>query len=233
MRSIFLRAFFFCTAVFLASAFSATAEESGGDEARPSRRTEFFVTGGPNLMVSTSGNSSAPSPIMYSLGFGAEFPAYESVLLQGRASFFSNYYLWDGDDARPAEIENRTATALSLLLGFDAGRSWFFGENRLSVCGGLGFLLRAAFLAGGVSSDDEGGSGTTAGDDVSSINSWFYSGLRFLYPECSVKYLRALPGGASGMQFGAEARFLFPLGAIISGDFPDSMIFSLAAVFQF
>jgi len=199
----------------------------------------FFVTAGPMLMVNTDDEtSSAPSPIMFALGFGYDFFQDRNLFGEVRGSFFTNYYLWDGENAQPAEIENRTAVALSCMLDMTCGHIWVRGLNQFSLSGGLGFLIRIGLLASGVESDDQGGEydGTnysTAGDDVSSINSWFYSKANFLYPEICFSYLRAIPSFLGKCMVGGEFRTYIPFGSLISGNLFDSMIFDLAVKVQF
>ena len=69
------------------------------------------------VLVNTDSTAkSAPSPIMYAGGAGLDFFPESSFDFQTKISFFTNYYLWTGEEAKPAEVENRTATAISFLL---------------------------------------------------------------------------------------------------------------------
>ena len=207
-------------------------QENSAESESPENPTEFkdsafFLTAGPMLMLNTdSETDSAPSPVMYSMGFGYSFRKDKKIAGEARLSFFTNYYLWDGDDAQIAEVENRTATALSFLLDATAGRVWRKGANEISVSGGLGVLARIALLSSGVSEDE-------AGDDVSSINSWFYSNANFLFPEFAVSYLRSFQDFLGSTKIGGEFRTYICIGSIIAGDILDSMIFSLSAKIQF
>jgi len=240
------RRFLLLISILLFSFHSLHAEEDGSSpvgEPQPDsfvlRESAFFVTAGPMLMVNTDdGTDSAPSPVMFSLGFGYDFFQDRNVFGEVRGSFFTNYYLWDGESAQPAEIENRTAVALSLMLDMTCGHVWVRGLNQFSLSGGLGVLVRVGLLASGVDSDDQGGeydgtSYSTAGDDVSSINSWFYSKANFLYPEISFSYLRSIPSFLGTCMIGGEFRTYFSVGSAISGDFFDGMIFDLAVKVQF
>jgi len=195
------------------------------------KKNAFFLTAGPMLMVNTDDETkSAPSPIMFSLGFGYDFLQDKNICGQVRGSFFTNYYLWDGENAQPAEIENRTATVISCMIDLLCGHNIYFGNdklNQITVSGGVGILTRLAFLSSGVNSD------STTDDEVSSINSLFYSNMNFLYPELSITYLRAFPDIFDKKKFGGEFRMYFPLGSAISGDALDSMIFSLSVKIQF
>ena len=191
----------------------------------------LFFTLGPKLMVNTDDHTkSAPSPIMYSLGVGGDFTLVNDILIQAHASFFTNYYLWDGEKAQPAEVENRTATALSAMIDLCSGYTFRLGQDKnhlLSFAAGAGFLLRHAILSNGVNSDDPNrDTSTTAGDDVSSINGTFFSDLNFLYPETAISYSFLL---SEDWKIGGEFRMYFPLGSMKNGDGADGMIFSLAA----
>ena len=191
---------------------------------------DLFVTAGPKLMLNTDDHTkSAPSPIMYSMGVGGDFLFKNNILLTAHGSFFANYYLWDGEDAQPAEIENRTATALSFMIDLTGGYRWQLGESKkhlLSASGGLGFFIRHAILSNGVSEDDPNrDTGSKASDDVSDINGTFFSNLNFLYPELSVSYSYIL---SEKWKIGGEFRTYLPLGSLTRGKGADGMIFSLA-----
>lgn len=189
----------------------------------------LFVTLGPKIMLNTDdATKSAPSPVMYSMGAGGDFLLENNVLLQAHVSLFTNYYLWDGERARPAEVENRTATALSAMLDLTGGYLWTLGENKkhlISLSGGLGFLLRYGILSNGVNSDEVNSrTGTKIGDDVSEINSSFYKELGFLYPEITFSYSYKF---SETWKIGGDFRNYLPLGAIINSRGCDGMIFSI------
>lgn len=194
----------------------------------------LFFTLGPKLMLSTDDSTkSAPSPVVYSLGVGGDFVLADLFLLQAHGSFFMNYYLWDGERARPAEVEGRTATALSLMLDLTGGLTFRLGAAKrhlLSPALGIGFLARYAILSNGVASGDlNSGTGSTAGDDVSSINRSFYSGLKFLYPQVALTYSYAL---SDTWRIGGEARAYVPVGSLIMDGDTDGMIVSLSLKFS-
>jgi len=206
-------------------------EQSQQTESKPVRNYSTFISLGPQIMYnSDSGNNSAPSPINYSFGLGMNFFEDKPVIFQPRLSFSTNYYLWNGEDAKPAEIENRTATALNFMLDLNALYS--IGKNyTFQAGGGLGIFARYGILSSGVDSEDAGGtSDSTAGKDVDSINSWFWSDLHFLYPQIVFSYTYMLEGG---WQVGAESHFYFPLGSLTSGDGFDGFMctFSFKVIF--
>ena len=190
---------------------------------------DFFFTLDPCIYMNAD-DKSAPSPIMFSGGLGLDFFNDKAVSFQPKLSFFTNYFLWNGNNARPAEVENRTAQVLNFLIDLDAVHTWLFKNSALQAGGGISVLARFAFLANGVNSSDSGGTDTsTAGDDVSSINSWFYSNLNFLYPNLNISWMRKME---SQWIAGFEGRFYFPLGALTDGRGFDTMMISLGVKVQ-
>lgn len=182
---------------------------------------DFFFTLGPILYINTD-KDSAPSPVRFSGGAGFDFLKDKTISLQTKLSVFTGYYLWDGKNARPAEIENRTAIVFSGLIDIDATHRWQKGKSIIEAGAGLSFLARAGMLANGVSADDSGGTdSSTAGDDVSAINKWFYSGMNFLYPNIAFSWMHTLD---SGWLAGLETKLYIPLGAIADGRALDTMI---------
>ena len=185
--------------------------------------SSFFFTMGPALYVNTD-SSTAPSPLSFSAGAGFDLFNRNFLNFQPKLSFFTGYYLWDGENARPAEVENRTALALSFLLDLNATHIFRLKKGIIQAGGGLGVLARGAFLAGGVSSGDSGGEeGSTAAEDVKSINRWFYKKLNFLYPNLCFSWQHAF---TERYLAGFEAKAYFPLGAALDGRGLDSaMVF--------
>ncbi len=175
---------------------------------------DFFFTLGPVLYVNTD-SSSAPSPVKFSAGLGFDFFTDKVIAFQPKVSVFTNYYLWDGQYARPAEVENRTALALSFLFDLNATHTWNTKTDFFELGGGISFLARYAFLANGVEKTDSGSSSdTTAGDDVKSINSWFYKDLNFLYPNLSFCYMHRF---TENYFAGLETKIYIPIGALKDG----------------
>lgn len=192
---------------------------------------KFFVNLGPELMINTdSAKKSAPHPVMFSGGVGCDIFADRLINFQPRLNFFMNYYIWDGEDAQPAEVENRTATGLSFMLDLCVGHTWNFGKNSVQALVGPGILIRYGILSSGVKSGDLNPiTGTKAKDDVKDINKWFFKDLNFLYPEIAVTYMRHIN---DFWNVGAEFRTYFPLGSLTHGEKFDGAIFSLAIKLQ-
>ena len=212
-------------------AAGSTGPAAGDARSEASSNDSFytlFFTAGPMLMLNTdSSTHSAPEPIMFAGGIGADFFNSKPVRAQARLSFFTNYYFWDGEKARPAEVENRTATVLSFLLDTCAVYPINRGAATYAFGAGLGFLARYGVLSNGVESSDSGSSDQlTAEKDVSSINSWLWKDLRYLYPEFTFSYTHAIP--STDLTVGADFRFYLPLGSLMKGNGMDASLFSLA-----
>lgn len=192
----------------------------------------FFLSFGPMVLVNTDSTAeSAPSPVMYALGGGLDFFPESSFSFQTKVSFFTNYYLWTGEEAKPAEVENRTATAISFLLDLCGGKKWIFGKNSISLDGGLGFLFRYGILSNGVEESDKNPvTGTSAKDDIKDINSDFFDFMNMIYPEIAFSYSRSI---FDGWKAGVESRIYFPLGSLSNGGGFDNMLFSLSFKLNF
>lgn len=212
MKKIILCSLF---ALISINVFSQEAEAVNSEPApqEKSSGSSVFFTMGPQIMYN-SDEGSAPNPIYYTLGLGANFLEDKFINLQTRISFSTNYFLWNGKDAKPAEIENRTATVINSMIDLTGMHTW--GSNhKIQAGAGLGVFARFGLLSDGVDSDSPGAKeNSTAADDVSSINSWFWSDMNFLYPEIAASYTYEF----SKWQIGGEMRLYFPLGSLITGD---------------
>jgi hypothetical protein len=203
--------------ILLLPLYAASAE----GEAAPHTPVSFFFTAGPQLMVNTEpATKSAPSPVQFSGGIGAIFFQDTRIQLLPQLSFFTGYYLWDGTNALPAEVENRTALALSFLIDVPVMYTWKKNSWTLRAGGGISILPRIGIRAPGVSS-------TEAGDDISSINSWFWSGARFLYPELTASAVYKTSGG---WHTGIQQKFYIPAGSLIAGRGLDAAIISSSII---
>ena len=168
---------------------------------------------------------SAPSPAAFSLAFGAIWPNKAFLSFQPRLAFWTGYYLWDGKNALPAEVENRTALALNFMLDLPAVATFRFSKFQAEAGMGLGILARAALLANGVSEGDSGASGS-AGGDKSEIQKWFWGNARFLYLEFLGGWeWNFTPRIAAGF----ELRYYLPIGSLTTGRGLDASIIALDA----
>ncbi|MBQ9626291.1 MAG: hypothetical protein IJR40_03855 [Treponema sp.] len=204
----------------------------GGSFVAPKSAKEFwsqvspFVNLGANITLNTESKlKSAPSPTAFAFAVGGIWPNKAFLSFQPRLSFWWSYYLWDGKNALPAEIENRTAFVLNFMLDLPAAATFRFQKFQIEAGAGLGILARAAMLAGGVGEGDTGASGS-AGGDKSEIQKWFWSNARFLYTEFF---------GAWEWNFtdriaaGFELRYYLPVGSLADGRGLTESIFALSA----
>lgn len=173
--------------------------------------------------------SSAPSPVRFNFGGGAIFNFTELISVEPHLDFWTQYYLYDGKDALPAEVEHRTATMLCFMLDIPVGFNFKFGNHTLTPGAGLGLLLRFGFLSNNVKADESGATGTTQGD-VEKINSWMWDKARFLYPEIFFAWTYKISEDFSA---GAVLRCYIPIGSIIDGKGLDATIINLSARFIF
>ena len=158
-------------------------------------------------------NKSAPSPIVYPFGFGISVYADKFISFQPRLSFFTNYYLYNDGTAKPAEIENRTATAFSFLIDLPAVFTFDLKHTHFLEIGlGAGILARFAILSSGVDDSEEGESGTVS-DDLRAINKSFWENANFLYIENSFAYLFRLN---EKIKIGPEIRLYIPCGSLFT-----------------
>lgn len=199
---------------------SASAAKEGAVASVSGKSYDFFIHAGPLLLVNTDSHS-APSPIVFAAGFGMDFFKNRAITFEPSLSFFTNYYLWDGEAAHPAEVENRTAFVASCLVDIRALKAWQRGQGTLLVGGGVGILARYGF----------DGSKSSAADDVKAINSWLWQSARFLYPELVYAWRHQAPNAA--VSAGVQGCAYVPVGSLISGRGLDAAISSLSFVLAF
>ena len=219
-----------------------TAQPQGTDEnAKPDasgaaditiKKHSLFFSAAPIVMINTdSAKDSAPSPVMFGGGVGGTLFQQWPVAFQPRLTFFINYYMWDGENARPAEIENRTAIALSFLIDLNAVKIIRRGKHTFQAGGGISILARIGILANGVNADGSAleshqtaATSFTDGEAISSINKWFWSNAHFLYPDITFCWLYDLP---NGWKAGLSANVYIPLGSIADGRGVDGMLLTV------
>lgn len=252
MKKIFLILCFVCISSAICFAQEETLEEAtttekprketkslfGSSFTPPKSAKEFwsqvspFVNIGTNITINTADKTiSAPSPASFALGVGAIWPNNAFVSFQPRLNIFTGYYLWNAADnyAYPAEVENRTAMALSFMFDFPAAATFRFEKYQFEVGAGVGLLARIALMANGVSENDFGSSGS-AGSDKEKIKKWFWSDMRFLYPEIFAAWEYKF---SEKLMLGFELRYYISMGALVSGRGLDASIIAVAAKFIF
>lgn len=204
----------------------------GGSFVPPKSAKEFwsqvspFVNLGVNITLNTESSlKSAPSPTAFALAFGGIWPNKAFLSFQPCLSFWWSYYLWDGKNALPAEIENRTTFVLNFMLDLPAVATFRFKNFQAEAGMGLGILARAALLANGVSEGDSGTTGSASGDK-SEIQKWFWGNARFLYLE--------FIGGwqwnfTERIAAGFDVRYYLPIGSLADGRGLTESIIALSA----
>ena len=217
-------AVFFLFAPFLLCAQEAEPGAVTNSTENP-KSWDVFFTLGPSVYVNTgSKKTSAPSPVSFTPGIGLDFFNGKALGLQTSLSFFSTYSLWDGKNARPAEVENREASTINFLLDIDGTKKFALDKNIFELSLGASFLIRYGFLSNGVNGDEAGTtSGKTVKDDIDSINDWYYTGMNFLYPNVGFSWLRDFEGRWNA---GLFLKYYVPLGALTDGRGMDTSIIS-------
>ncbi|MCR5605987.1 MAG: hypothetical protein K6F69_04115 [Treponema sp.] len=190
-----------------------------------------FFSLGPILNISLDENS-APNPISYSLGVGKIFDINETFSIQPRITLFTQYYLWSGEKALPAEIENRTAFTSCSIIDIPINITLLENNTKTkSFEAGIGpsFFLRYAFLANGVKSSDSGVSGTAA-SDIKKINSYFYNNLNYLYTEL---YFSLNYKTKKKITIGLESKYYLAIQSLINKNFFNQNMFTVSIRFLF
>ncbi|OJF76718.1 MAG: hypothetical protein BKP49_06045 [Treponema sp. CETP13] len=178
----------------------------------------FFQMG--TLIKVNTYDDSAPSPILFSLGVGYDIPITSLISCTPQIHLFTNYYLWDSDNeqALPAAVENRTASVPAILLDVPATFNFTFGSFILGVQPALSFLLRYAYTAHNVTED--------VSEDISNINSWFYSDLHFFYPSLRISFDHFYK---SGIKIGLSASAYVPISSFTENNFPQNFICTISS----
>lgn len=150
--------------------------------------------------------SGAPSPVLFSIGAGAQFPVRRNLSVSPHGHYFGTYYLWDSakSQALPAEVEQRTAYVPAILFDLPLTFDYTVRRSTLHAGGGLSFLIRFAARAASVPSGED--------SDILAINRWFWEKARFLYPSLQFSWDYAF---ANGLSLGLGLKAYFSAGALI------------------
>jgi hypothetical protein len=129
-----------------------------------------------NLPESTSSGElqSAPSQIHFAPGIGLRLPSDTLVCFAPSLIGFAGYWLWSGEKALPAEVEQRTTWVPGILIDLPAVVNIRTANSIFSIGTGIAFLLRYAFLANSVPEEESG--------DRDLMNAWFWQNARFVFP---------------------------------------------------
>lgn len=227
-----IKKIFLCLIIAIAGSSLLSAQDLVSENSTPEKGfkiSPYFNIGTQITLNLASKQTSAPSPVNFYIGGGAIIPLTEMITLEPHLDFWMMYYLFDGKDALPAEVEHRTATALCFMLDVPVGFNFKSGNHTFTPGAGLGLFMRFAILSNGVKPDDYGITGTAKSDNEK-IGEWFWSNMRFLYPEIFFSWDYKV---SDFMRAGLTAKVYFPIGQLFSGNGMDGMIFNLTSRFVF
>ncbi len=165
--------------------------------------SSVLITFGPLGILNTYKNS-APSPINFSIGGGAQISLLDFLSITPHLSFFGNYYLWENGQAYPAEIEHRSAYVPSFILDIPATYDLKTENSIFRIGLGASFLMRFAVLATSVP--------TTVQVDIDNMNKWFWQNAEFFYPSAQFSWDYFLD---NGMALGLGLKAYVPVGSLI------------------
>ena len=164
----------------------------------------------------------APSPVKFGVGIGFEIPLIQNLIIAPQFTFSTNYYLVANNKVLPAEIENRTALAPSLMFDIPFGYKIPIKNLYITPKIGLGTFLRYGFLAFGVSKNES--------DLVDFINEGFYKDLAWLYPMTEIDFDFVVK---EKLMAGVGLKYYLPLGSVLKGETLQNSIFALQFRFAF
>ena len=182
-------------------------------------KTVFSVS--PQITINKD-KEGAPSPIKTGVGIGFEIPLSHNFIFAPNLTFTTNYYLQKDDKVLPAEIENRTALAPSLMLDIPFGYKFTIKNFSLSAKIGAGTLFRYGFLAFGISDYEQ--------TSVDYINQSFYKDLAWLYPMAEFDFDFFIK---EKMSAGFGLKYYLPLKSFLEGENLQNTIFTLQFRFAF
>ena len=191
----------------------------------PNLTYALYPNMGINIQYNAAPLPSAPSPVLFSFGLGFDLGFYETFAFRPDMQFSGTYYLLQDDSALPSSPENRTAYVTSILLDIPVCYIIPIKKTQFYFGAGLALYIRAAFLASKVPSSEK--------ESVMTINQYFWSKARFLYPSLQLGWDFLTSKDSS---FGFNAKILFPLGNAGNSEayswFQDGII-SLSVRFKF
>lgn len=165
---------------------------------------------------------SAPSPILFSPGFGFIWPTESFISFEPTLSFFTSYYLLYEGKALPAEIENRTATTLNFLLDIPVAFALNLTHTKVQLNAGVAMLMRFGWKANGAESVSD--------NEISEINKYFWANTRFLYISGAASLIFNLPAGT---KIGPFFSLFLPVGSIFAAEGLNGMMMSVGLKVSF
>ena len=168
-----------------------TLAETDSAAARPSIGRLVFTLGAAGIL--NTDKNSAPSPVLFSVGAGAQFRFYENRIMSISAAphgqFFASFYFWDKSRklVLPAEPEQRIAYVPAIMV--DSPVLFHFPVKKSVFAAGIGpsFLIRFAARAIKVPSSED--------NNIRLMNEWFWQNGRFFYPSLHLSWDYIFPSG--------------------------------------
>lgn len=176
----------------------------------------LVVTAGPLGILNTKKNS-APSPILFSIGAGAQIKLAKNISFTPHGQFFGTYYLWENGQALPAELEHRTAYVPSIMVDIPVTCDIYAGNSIFRIGLGASLLLRFAARASDVPTSEK--------SSIDEMNKWLWQNGRFFYPSAQLSWDYVLDNGAA---VGLGAKAYFSLGGFLDGDKLDRSMIMLS-----
>lgn len=153
---------------------------------------------------STLAESSAPSPLVNSLGISFDFALDGGLYFAPSLDFYFWYYGWSEALGRPFPAENDLRETIVYELQLDAALAYRFPiTDRLSATAGFGIILDLPIVIEVIDPAN-----TVAAGHASSTFAWFYDMLRFVRPEASASIRYRLN---DTFEVGAWTRIVLPL----------------------
>ena len=161
--------------------------------ARPSVGRLVFTLGAAGIL--NTDKNSAPSPVLFSVGAGGQFPVYTNknmiLSVAPHGQFFSSFYFWDKSRklVLPAEPEQRIAYVPAIMV--DSPVLFHFPVKKSVFAAGIGpsFLVRFAARAIKVPSSED--------NSIRLMNEWFWQNGRVFYNTRHLSRDDKLPRGST------------------------------------
>lgn len=121
-------------------------------------------------------------PITFNISAGGIFRSDKLLAIDAGLSLSTNYYdCTSKKQVIYTEVENRTALVVNIMADCTARYNKTFGNNRIMVGGGIGFLGRFAIKEESIPADEDW--------KMDEINNALWTNTSFLYPELAFTWL--------------------------------------------
>jgi len=189
------------------------------------RAIEWSARGNILVFADDNGNTSAPIPILPSLGGGASYPLNNLLAFELSLDLYGTTYDFDVrlNRAVPSNDEFRSAFVVGAIVGLQpVFRFRPMGDKfTIRAYGGLGFDFRIILRAYGIedgethTNDKNPNTGLTVGQARKEISSYFWGSGRFIFPFIGGGMDLAL---LEGINLGFDIRIWLPVWRAWSGE---------------